>query len=147
MNTVENFLAIDHDAKFIGKEFVGGVILNNKNRAMRERLGLTPAVIERIRKCMLMQMGTGCFKNFCYGWHYLLLFFNVEETFLGVAPAITTLAYFIALSNLHIRARGRPSTDSTIPEMACEVIVTEDDSVKVTPAPAYADDKCKLGTQ
>ena len=35
----------------------------------------------------------------------------------------------------------------TIPEMACEVIVTEDDSVKVTPAPTYADDKCETGEQ
>ena len=68
LNTIQNYLAIDHDSKYIAHQFVDGIILNNESAKMRAALGLDPGTIERIRKCMLFQMGVCCLKNFVYGW-------------------------------------------------------------------------------
>ena len=144
LSLFQNFLGIDHDAKYIGQKFVQAVILHNKSAAKRAALKLDTETVARIESNMLRQMKIGCFKNFCYGWHYELLFYSVLDTFAGCAPAIILFALFIAQSNLWRRKRSRASADHTRPELSCSVKTNSDGELIVTPVPTYGNDRVEV---
>ena len=73
--------------------------------------------------------------------HYCLLFYNVEETFVGCAPSIITLALCIAASNRYIKSRRRTNGDTTVPEMQCKVAKQTDGQLSIDPQPLYANDR------
>lgn len=70
-----------------------------------------------------------------------MLFYNVEETFVGCAPSIITLALCIAASNVYIKSRRRTNGDTTVPEMQCKVAKQTDGQLSIDPQPLYANDR------
>jgi len=141
----QNFLGIDHDAKYMGQKFVQSVILHNKSATKRRALKLDDAEsIAHIETSMLRQMNIGCFKNFCYGWHYERLFYSVLDTFAYCAPSIILLALFIAQSNLWRRKRSRPSGDTRRPELTCKVMADSTGQLKVTPEETFGNDNVEI---